>query len=58
MVDWFSPQHIVWKRQIAFKKMGMKESYMILYNGWLTMDNVVTSKAYFNEHFLTNEFLG
>lgn len=57
MADWFRPQHIIWQRQTAFKKMGMKESYLILFNGWLTMEGVLTKEIRSNEHFLTNEFL-
>lgn len=57
MADWFRPQHIIWQRQMAFKKMGMRESYLILFNGWLTMEGVFTNETYFNEHFLTNKFL-
>ncbi len=50
-------QFIVWKRYEKFRKLGMRESYIILFNGWLTIDNVLTNKTYFNEYFLTNDFL-
>ncbi|KKL28247.1 hypothetical protein LCGC14_2377070 [marine sediment metagenome] len=57
MADWFHEQHIIWQRLRVFKKMGMRESYLILFNGWLTMEGVLTKETYFNEHFLTNDFL-
>lgn len=50
-------QFKVWKRYENFRKLGMRESYMILFNGWLLMDNVLTKETYFNELFLTNDFL-
>jgi len=57
MADWFHEQHTVWKRHKVFKKMGMRESYLILFNGWLTMEGVLTEGTYFNKFFLTNDFL-
>ena len=50
-------QFKVWKRYEKFRKLGMRESYLILFNGWLLMDNVIVKETYFNEHFLTNNFL-
>ncbi len=47
-------QYIVWQRYTQFQKMGMKESYVILFNGWLIMDYVFEEVSDF---FLTNKFL-
>lgn len=57
MENWFRPQHIIWQRQMAFTKMGMKESYLILFNGWLTMDGVLVKETRLHEYFLSNDFL-
>lgn len=53
------PQFQIWKRYEKFRKLGMKESYLILYNGWLLMDDVltITKEVYFNEYYLTGDFL-
>lgn len=57
MADWFRKQKIVWQRHQKFQTAGMRESYLILYNGWLIMDGVLTKEISFNEHFLTSDFL-
>jgi len=50
-------QFKVWKRYEKFRKLGMRESYLVLYNGWLIMDNVLNKETYFNEYYLTGNFL-
>lgn len=54
-------QFIVWQRYVWFKRMGMKESYMILFNGWLIMDYVLANRSRHirevSKFFLSNEFL-
>lgn len=57
MADWFRPQHIILQRQTAFREIGMKESYLILFNGWLIMEGVLTKETHLNEYFLRNDFL-
>lgn len=47
----------VWKRFEKFRRLGMRESYLILYNSWLVMDYVLMEETYFNEYFLTSDFL-
>lgn len=57
MTKFAGDQFEVWKRYEKFRKLGMKESYLFLYNGWLTIDNVLTKETYFNEYYLTGDFL-
>lgn len=56
----FHKQHRVWERYMDFQKIGMKESFLILYNGWLIMDHVLANRSSeqgIGNFFLTNEFL-
>ena len=52
-------QFIVWQRYRRFQQMGMRESYIILYNGWLIMDYVLAHKhrKKISDFFLTGDFL-
>ena len=55
----FYSQHAVWERYMSFQKAGMKESFLILFNGWLIMNYVLANghKQEINDFFLTNDFL-
>lgn len=54
-------QFIVWQRYRLFQQMGMRESYIILYNGWLVMDYVLANSNHYKGNlskiFLTDAFL-
>jgi len=55
----FYSQHAVWERYMNFEKAGMRESFLILFNGWLIMDYVLANdhQQEISDFFLTNDFL-
>lgn len=57
MANDFVEQLNVWSRYNEFKKMGMYESYLILFNGWLTMDCIFIRSAVGKKTYLRDDFL-
>jgi len=55
----FHEQNRVWQRYIYFDQIGMKESFLILYNGWLVMDYILAGRTdeQHIDDFLTDDFL-
>ena len=59
MATEFYSQHAVWERYMDFEKLGMRESFLILFNGWVTMDGVLDDKRgqKISDFLLTDNFL-